>query len=67
MELIRLSDIVQDWDNFRLESMDNMFYQMKNGKMSAFYEAAATYRNAIDQHTKLYCKLVNYNLRDEMY
>jgi hypothetical protein len=63
---IKLSDIVKDWDNFRLESLDNMFHVFQYGNGSAIREATNTYKHAVDKHTQLYTKLFYINM-EELY
>jgi hypothetical protein len=60
MKTIKLHEIIKDWDDFRLESLDNLFEQCKYGRMCAFYEASETYKHAIDKHTQLYMQQLKY-------
>ena len=62
---IKLIDIVSDWDAFRTECMENMFYQFEHGNMNALKESSNSYRYAIDMHTKLYCINVYYNMKKQ--
>lgn len=57
MKTIKLNDIISDWDNYRLECMENMFYQFHNNyRLSALKESADNYKFAINKYSELYLK-----------